>query len=102
MKWISTRKAAEILGLSERTIQRYAASGAISASRFGRGHWRVQLPDGANNALPEASRDDKIRQIRQTRQLENNRLTNAQTRHVDLDFSRNLLSQSKRDPRFLL
>ena len=40
MAWVSTRQAAEVLGMSDRTVRAKCASGELRSKRFGK-LWRV-------------------------------------------------------------
>jgi excisionase family DNA binding protein len=57
--YITTQQAAEILGVSERTIQRYAEQGVLRAERIGLRTWLVREADLRRLKRPKVGRPKK-------------------------------------------
>ena len=76
-QWISTKKAAELLGVSQRTVQNWVDDGKLKCSRTGGGHRRLNpedvrqflqtnhfpgtLESGSSYQSPESTGDEVLR-----------------------------------------
>jgi excisionase family DNA binding protein len=66
-QWISTKQAAELLGVSQRTIQNWVDNGKLKSSRTAGGHRRLN-PDDVKNVL-QAHHFPNVFSVNSARQL---------------------------------